>query len=236
MESSQNGNGYDHDGYDSANVIDLAGKRTSLQPQKPPRQPPINLPPMTQAMLAALILTHVALLIFFSPDARFGIYETYGFVPARYTGRLPFIMSAFTAPVTFNLLHGSWMHLGMNTLMLAAFGAGTERWLGPWKMLLLSLFCGLCAALAHLALNPFSAEPMIGASGALSGQFAVIMVFMNRMRGGQGFRQMLPFILLWIAITTGFGMMGSPDGSPIAWAAHLGGFFGGLAFVRLMRL
>ena len=39
----------------------------------------------------------------------------------------------------------------------------------------------------------------------------------------------MPFVIAWVAVSILFGYMGAPDGSPIAWLAHIGGFVGGLA-------
>ena len=107
-------------------------------------------------------------------------------------------------------------------------------------MLIFFVLCGLCGAALHFALNPFSVYPVVGASGGLSGFFAAALVMINRGRTGasigSGRYGMWPFILLWIGISVLFGMMGSPDGGAIAWAAHVGGFLGGFAVLKLMRL
>ena len=133
-------------------------------------------------------------------------------------------------------LHGSWHHIAMNGFMLLAFGSGIERWLGSKRMLILFFGSGLFGVLAHYILNTSSEFPMIGASGGLSGFFAAAIVMLNRGQQEMGGRLgILPFALIWIGLSIGFGMMGGPGGSMIAWAAHVGGFLGGFAVIKLMR-
>ncbi len=236
---NRNGSGFEPEKPD--NVIDLSASRIRLKnkpPEKLHQAPMINLPPMTKAMLLAIIAAHVLLQLLFSEAGRFEIFMDFGFVPAHYTGVLPFTWTALLAPFTYILIHGGWVHVIMNGVMLMAFGTGAERWMGPRRLLVFCLACGVFAAAAHLALNPFSKDPVVGASGALSGLFAAVMVMMTkaRDRAGLGRNRMIPFILVWIAITVALGMMGAPGGGTVAWAAHVGGFLGGFVMLRVLRL
>ena len=133
-------------------------------------------------------------------------------------------------------LHGGWLHLGMNVLMLVAFGAGIERVVSKGDFLNIFFLSGLIGAAAQFMLDPASTIPMVGASGAVSGFFGAILIIMQR-NGQLGMSARLwPFILLWVGISVLFGLMGSPVGGDdyanIAWAAHLGGFFVGLGFAK----
>ena len=120
--------------------------------------------------------------VLFGPSVGFLL----GFVPAAFTGGAPFSLLTLATPVTYMLLHGGWMHLAMNGLMLMAFGAGVERWIGARRLLIFCLACGVISAFSHLWLNPHSDDPVIGASGALSGLFAAVLVMMNDMRSRAG--------------------------------------------------
>ena len=133
------------------------------------------------------------------------------------------------------LLHGSWAHVLINGAMLMAFGAGVERWLGAWRMLGLFTVCGLAAVAVQFALNPASTDPVIGASGGLSGLFAAVLVMMQHQGAMRGRFGLWPLIALWLVTTVAFGYTGAPDGSAIAWAAHVGGFIAGFAFLPLFR-
>lgn len=199
--------------------------------------PVINLPFLTKTMMGIFIAVHLIITYALPQSAMEWVYVHLGFVPGRFTGTLDFDGWALIAPLTYIFIHGSWMHLIMNTVMMAAFGSGIERWIGARRMAIFFFLSGLCGIAAHFVLNMHSPYPVIGASGSLSGLFAAAIVMLNRGRGEMGGRfGMLPFILLWIGITVGFGMMGSPDGHDIAWAAHLGGFLGGFVILKAMKI
>ncbi len=212
--------------------IKEAQERAAVAPQ-----PLINLPFLTKLLMGAFVAVHLVITYALPQSAMEWAYVHLGFVPGRFTGVLPFEPLALITPITHIFLHGSWLHLAMNTVMMAAFGSGIERWMGARRMAVFFFLCGLCGAAFHFALNMQSPYPVIGASGALSGLFAAAIIMLNRGRGEMGGRfGILPFIILWIGITVGFGMMGTPDGQDIAWAAHLGGFLGGFLVLKLMRI
>lgn len=196
------------------------------------RVPMINLPPVTKAVIATFIAVHV-LLQLLAPGLLGPAYENFSFIPGRYTGALPFTAWALAAPVSYAFLHGGWTHLILNSVMMAALGTGVERWLGGRLMLALFLFCGIAGALCQFALAPQSTVPVVGASAGISGLFAGALLMMQRLgQTRRGARGLLPFILIWIAISAVFGVTGAPDGSSVAWAAHIGGFLAGFLFLR----
>lgn len=244
------GNGHDPDEERTDNVIriptlkerDRLRREQEKQWQKEyrashPREPMINLPPVTKIMLAALLIPH--LLVHYGMDApmRYWVFEHFGFTPAYYTSDFPG-WPAFAGPFTYMWLHASWLHIGMNGVMLTAFGAGIEKWMGGKRMLILFVLTGLAACLFHFILSPFSTHMMIGASGGVSGLFAAVLIMLQSQgRLGAGRYGILPFVGLWIGISFIFGLLGGPDGSAIAWAAHIGGFIAGLVlFKYVLRL
>lgn len=198
--------------------------------------PIINMPPVTLFLIVIILGIHVLVSQILSTDQADWIIDNLGFIPERFhTG--DFSGTTLMTPVTHMFLHGGWMHVVMNVLMLAAFGSGIERWLGSTKMLTLFFVSGLFGVLAHYILNADSASPMIGASGGLSGLFAAAIVMLNRGQQEMGGRiGILPFALIWIGLSIGFGMLGGPDGSIIAWAAHVGGFLGGFVVLKALRV
>jgi len=130
-------------------------------------------------------------------------------------------------------LHGSWTHLLLNTVMTTAFGAGVERLMGARRMIIFFVLCSLTAALIHFAVSPSSPNPVIGASGGLSGLFAAVLVMMQKMgMGGAGRYGIWPFVILWVGVSIMFGMMGAPGGGSVAWVAHIGGFLAGFIFLK----
>jgi membrane associated rhomboid family serine protease len=126
----------------------------------------------------------------------------------------------------------------MNGLMLMAFGSGVERGVGAKNMIFIFIFSGLCGIGLQYALNPASIHPVIGASGGISGLFAAAFVLISRTQKKMGgsTSNIWKFIALWIGISVIFGFLGSPDGNAVAWMAHLGGFFGGFAALKLLKL
>lgn len=208
-------------------------------PPKPaPQHPPlINLPPATKYLAGLIVACHLALWLAaqYLPLNTDAIYNDFGFVSARWTGEEILPARSLLSLVTVNFLHGGWFHLIINTVTLIAFGAGIEKLLGAKDMLIIFFASSALALLTHLAVSPSSIEPVIGASGGISGLFGAILIVLRHAGKLNGSNQnLLPMIVLWIVLTIGFGMMGAPDGSSIAWVAHIGGFLGGLGIAALM--
>jgi membrane associated rhomboid family serine protease len=199
-------------------------------------EPAINLPPATLALIALTLGTH-ALLEFLAPRSVWLIFDVFGFVPARYSGGIELDWPALVAPFSYLFLHGDWMHLGINLVTLAAFGAGVERRVGAPTTLSLYFMCGLVAAAAHFAVYPNSDDPVIGASGAISGLMAGALLVL-RERGAMGRNPLIYLAGVWIAVFTlpDLLSMNVAGGARVAWVAHVGGFVAGLvlfqAFVR----
>lgn len=200
------------------------------------QEPLVRLPPATLAMTCVFLIVHFVLGVFLPENDQFRLVYDLGFVPGRYTGIEPLGWQGLVSPLTYALLHGSWLHVGMNALMMIAFGSGVERWMGSARMIAFFVLCSLTAALVQFAVDPSSTNPVIGASGGISGLFAAALVMLRD--GGSlpvGRRGILPLILLWIGITVVFGMLGAPGDQPVAWPAHLGGFLGGFLILKTMR-
>lgn len=234
---SDNGNGRDDD-----NIIRLPTPRERARAEKNARraaqqhEPMINLPPVTKIFLGLFLAVHLFITSGLDDVDRYGAFEHFGLVSGGYTGAAPVpLWSLLIAPFSYSFLHGSWLHLGMNGAMMMAFGAGCERWLGALRFTLLFFACALAAAAVQFAWDPSSTQPVIGASGGLSGLFAAVLVMMQRRGMTPGRYGIWPFALVWVGISVIFGLIGGPDGSVIAWPAHIGGFLAGFAFMRLIR-
>lgn len=198
-------------------------------------EPAINLPPATLGLIALTLGAH-ALLQFLAPRSVWLVYDVLGFVPARYSGEIEFGWQGLVAPFSYLFLHGDWMHLLINLVTLAAFGAGVERRVGASTMLSMYFLCGLIAAAAHFMVYPDSDDPVIGASGAISGLMAGALLVL-RERGAMGRNPLIYLAGMWIAVFTLPDILSlGVTGARVAWVAHLGGFVAGLvlfqAFVR----
>lgn len=151
---------------------------------------------------------------------------------------------AWDRVVTSMFLHGGWAHIGGNMLYLWIFGDNVEDRLGPGRFLLFYLLAGLGAGLAHYLIEPSSALPTVGASGAIAGVLAGYLVLFPRARitalvplGFYLKLMELPawvLIGLWFVIQIGSGLLslGWSEGG-VAWWAHVGGFVVGAVLVRL---
>jgi membrane associated rhomboid family serine protease len=227
---------------DQTNIVDLNEVRTQKnKDEKPPTQSFLTIPPLTKISMAILVGIHgliFLLPIFGFEDGAAHLYMMFGFIPATWS-HLSSVLSqghwwVLLSPVTYALLHGSWLHIGMNGLMLLAFGSGAEKSWGIKNTLILFWGSSLCAVLSHFLLDPNGIQPVIGASGGLSGLFGAMLVMLQRQGQLNAGNRILPFVVLWIVISIVFGLMGAPDGSSVAWVAHIGGFLAGIGLGFLL--
>ncbi len=196
----------------------------------PAREPMINLPPVTLWLLLLNVAVHGGLMLA-SDSWSDRIMVQWGFVPARFVLLRDFGWQALLTPLSYQFLHGGWLHLGMNMAMLAAFGSGVERALGPWRMVSLYLLTGILAAIGHLAVYPDDLSPVVGASGAISGLFGCVLLLMRltgRLRASN--RQFWLLVAFWIGIGA-LDALGA--GENVAWVAHGAGLLAGLALTPL---
>ena len=202
-------------------------------PPKQPYEPMLNLPPAVKILSLVLIGIHAASLLL-SADMKFKIYYALAFVPARYTGDMPFDIWAFIAPVTHMFLHVGWTHLFVNTGMTLVFGTMLERLRGVKHMMMIFIAAGLVGAFTHMAFYPFSPAPLIGASGGLSGLFGAVIIIMGNQPGASR-KSMYWMIGIWVLISLVFGGIGFGSVDNVAWTAHIGGLFGGIGMFAYLR-
>lgn len=214
-----------------------------VQDGLPGKQPFFNLgriPFFTRLVIGAFVVVQILQTLFFDAGEKLRLFYTLGFVPGIYTGAEPWQMTGLISPVTSLFIHGGWMHLLFNIVMMLAMGVFFERLFGARRTALFFFVCGLAGDAFYFLFSPFSTEPVVGASGAISGLFAVTFLILHEQGALHGIgskRGVLPFILIWMALIVGMGMIGPS----VAWQAHLGGFLGGLSlffawkkgFVRL---
>lgn len=134
-------------------------------------------------------------------------------------------------------LHGDLWHLLVNMLFLYAFGRTVERAVGGVRFALYYLFWGMVAAATHVFVDPQSAIPTLGASGAIGGVLGCYFLLFpaNWIR-----IVVFPFVVwsfevrayillgLWFVWQIVFPQMG------VANWAHAGGFMAGMLTVQVM--
>jgi membrane associated rhomboid family serine protease len=161
--------------------------------------------------------------------------------------------------LTYAFLHGSWTHVMLNTVWLMAFGPPVARRFRATRFLLFMAVTAILSALAQWVCGPMDFTPLIGVSGAVSGLMGAVTRFMfqpGAPLGPSGFMGMaevenvpaaslrgllvdsraLIFVGIWLATNLIFGAFARTLGfsdMPVAWIAHLGGFFGGLFLFSL---
>ena len=201
------------------------------------KEPFINwdkIPPFARCMVGLLVLIQLVMSFAVSGADYVYIIMNYGFVPANYMSGDASLVSLIVSPFTSLLLHGGWMHIVFNVVMLLAMGIFFERSYGTKRAVIFFILCGMAGHAAYFVLNPYTTAPVIGASGAISGLFAVTVIMMseNGMMGPEAQKRgPVQFIVLWIFIIIAMGVL-SPG---MAWQSHLGGFLGGIGFFHLWR-
>ncbi|MBL8574703.1 MAG: rhomboid family intramembrane serine protease [Hyphomicrobiaceae bacterium] len=191
----------------------------------------INLPPAVLWLIG--INVAIQLLRQLLPEqADLEILVQFGLVPLAYTSGNGDLLSLIAAPITYQFIHGGWMHLGINMLTLAAFGAPVERLLGVRRFVAFYLVCGIVAGAVHILVYPDSPDPVVGASGSISGVFGAVLMLMRYVGS---LTSLLPVAGIWIGLNVFFGLFGGAPGAggeSIAWVAHIAGFVFGLAAIR----
>ncbi len=157
-------------------------------------------------------------------------------------GPKPIFITLFTSM----FLHGSILHIGFNMLYLWIFGNNIEDVLGPLKFVVFYFASGLIAHAMHIASDPGSIIPTIGASGAISGVMGAYLVLYPQARIMTllwififiQFLYIPAFVIIiyWfvIQLVSGFISLGGQFGGGVAWFAHIGGFLGGVFLIFLM--
>ena len=229
--------------------------------------PTLHVPWMTYVILALIFAAWLLLQgAGLNEDILANSICNYGLVPAELTHSRPLgfrvPMTARSAcaiddlainwltPLTSMFLHGSWGHILGNVLFFWVFGNNIEDSMGPFRFLVFYIFCGLIAVAAHVALDPRSPVPTVGASGAISGIMGAYLVLYPRARVNLLFWivifvRVIP-VPAWAALLWWFGwqvIAGLPQLSPVrpdvssgvaVWA-HIGGFVAGVILVKLFE-
>jgi len=222
----------------------------------------INPTTRTPFVTVLLILANVAVFVYELTLGRQvgGFIAAWGVVPYEYThltdlvGRYQGIpIEHMPGPaflpltlVTSMFIHGGFMHVFGNMLYLWIFGNNVEDLLGPVRFIFFYLACGLIAGAAHIATNPASAVPTVGASGAVAGVLGAYLVAYPRARVLTVvilviFIQLVELpaalvLLFWFVLQffQGVASLGGAAGGGVAWFAHIGGFLAGVVGVRIL--
>ncbi len=147
--------------------------------------------------------------------------------------------------LTAMFLHGGWLHLLGNMLFLLVFGNNIEDRLGHVRFALFYLVCGYAATYGYALLNADSADPLIGASGAIAGVLGAYLVLYPKARVWV----LVPFLVFlplrlpaWLVLGFWFVLQavysageGVADAGSVAYAAHAAGFLAGMLIAWPLR-
>jgi membrane associated rhomboid family serine protease len=159
-------------------------------------------------------------------------------IPAQVTAGLD--VGDIRAIFVSMFLHAGWSHLLGNMLYLWIFGDNVEDRLGHFGYLVFYLAGDVVAAFAHVALNPNSVIPTVGASGAIAAVLGAYLVLFPHVKVltfvpiGFFLRlTLLPASLLlgfWFVLQLFNGVLtiGLSDMGGTAFWAHIGGFVFGM--------
>ena len=139
--------------------------------------------------------------------------------------------------ISYQFMHGGFMHIFFNMFALWMFGMEVENLWGSKKFLIFYLMCGIVAGIFQLVFPPLFNEPLgytIGASGAIFGVLIAFgMLFPNR------------YIFIWfliplkakyfVALYVLIEFFSIPSGGDIAHLAHLGGALAGFIYIMIDR-
>jgi membrane associated rhomboid family serine protease len=214
----------------------------------------INTPVATYAIIGLNVFAWVVLQGLGATEALNGSICNYGLIPADlfpadgHSVRMCASSSGagWIGAFSSMFMHGGWMHIIGNMWFLFVFGDNVEDAMGPVRFALFYLLCGLFAGAAQIAVQPDSAIPVVGASGAIGGVMGAYIMLYPRVRVHMAvilvfifLRFRVPAIAMlgyWIVMQFlgGLSSLGASGGG-IAFWAHIGGFASGALLVWLFK-
>lgn len=243
----------------------LASRTASCLFECVQREPIFNVPAIIVVLIGSFVAVHV-LREYLLPDLDLRYFDLlFAFIPARYDstlvqdGALPGGLGAqIWTFITYAFIHGSWMHLIVNSVWLLPFGSVIARRFGALRFFAFFLVTAAGGALAYLFVHGGQESVVVGASAAISGTMAGAMRFMFQRGGPLGLwreqdeaaysvpalpltrmlrtPRVLIFLVVWFAVNVLFGVAPLPMGGSeqaVAWEAHIGGFLTGLFLFSL---
>lgn len=189
-----------------------------------------KIPLFVKIMVPLMVAIHVGMELGLSEVQRMQTFQMLGVMPSYYGVNLGW--NTFVVPFTHMFIHGGWMHLIFNVIMLTALGTFSAREFGDKLTTMLFFLCGIGGAVLFVAINYNGNFPLIGASGGISGFFGILLIIMQKRGGFSQFSAVrkygaMPLILFWL----GFMVLTALLLGGQSWEAHIGGFLTGLLWL-----
>ncbi|AHB47523.1 membrane protein [Hyphomicrobium nitrativorans NL23] len=202
-----------------------------------------------QYVTVSLIVVNVAVFLLSAVGGDMVAVASFGIIPKELfdTSLLPVpieeqvsVRPTQLTLLTYMFFHGDVLHLAGNMLFLWVFGDNVEDAMGHLKFLAFYLMCGVFAGYMHAWIEPGSAIPLIGASGAVAGVIAAYLMLHPRVRVWVLAFKAIPLrisalIALGAWVVMQFVMVLLPQVGPVAWWAHVGGLIAGAVLIVVMR-
>jgi membrane associated rhomboid family serine protease len=223
-------------------------------------EPIFNVPAVVFAIIALFALIRAGEEFLLPTEGDLDDFLRYfAFIPARYdaspspSDALPRGVGVqIWTFVTYALIHGDLIHLGVNSAWFLPFGSALARRFGTLRFIGFFIVTSAAGALLHLFAHAGEPLPMIGSSAAVSGCMAGAIRFafqeggplvMFRSGDDAAYRvpaaplaaalrdlRILIFLMAWFGFNFLFGLgiisvLGVEQS--IAWEAHIGGFLAG---------
>lgn len=179
-------------------------------------------------------------------DAVARVLQTRRAQPAYRLGYVP-AERRFSRAFSSMFAHGGWFHLIGNMILLLLVGGILECFWRPGAYVALYILSGIGGVVGHHLVDPSSAIPMVGASGAIAGMLAAVLFGFARTRFTMGWLLWLfvfvragtfqmaawVLVLLWGGLQIVDLVRGTADG--VAYGAHVGGLLVGVAIAFLAQ-
>ncbi len=213
-----------------------------LHDKNPLRIIPFQVVTLSLIALCSLVFLYQQIL----PELRQQAFMlSYGLLPAvlfdeRLLAPELVVLPAELTLLSSMFLHNGWLHLLGNMAFLWVFGDNIEDCMGHWRFLLFYCLCGVFASLTHAFAEAHSINPLIGASGGVSGILAAYLLLHPRVKIVVLLMWRLPLrvpayaiIGAWAGLQV-YNIVAGTGGST-AWWAHIGGFIAGALLLPLFK-
>lgn len=219
---------------------------TSETPASRARPEPIFNAPLIVVVMSILLVVLYAAYAFAPYSEQEATLYDFALAPERFwapAGSPDVYPDAFSGLLTLAssaLLHGDWMHVIVNSLMLLAFGAPVARTFGGgpagWGLWMIVFLGSVIAGSAlYLALATAETPYAVGASGGTSGLIAAAFLLdpygMRRKLWSPRFLQLTASVAV---INLVLVLAGPLIGLYVAWEGHVGGYIAGAILMAVL--
>jgi membrane associated rhomboid family serine protease len=213
----------------------------------PQREPWLTIPIALVLAMTVLIIVLHGLTYLLHEKEWVRLHFDFALAPQRFFASsdseiaYPNLVSKLLTLVSTALLHGDWMHVVLNALMMWQFGAPLARVLGPGvagagKWMLLFVVSVAAGSLVYLLLKGAGGGAAVGASGGVCGLVAADFLTGSDRRMRSPLSREFLMQTLYFAIVNLLLVFVIPLVLPfyVAWEAHLGGYLAGMAMMLIL--